>query len=88
MKTNKYILLIALSVTLSFLLSARFYQKNVTTMQAQAEELFVATLTSELHKKVVEENLPYSYPFREFHSIFAANIFKYISYYEVSTTSL
>lgn len=61
MKTNKYILLIALSVTLSFLLSTRFYQKNVTAMQAQAEELFVATLKSELHKKVVEENLPYSF---------------------------
>lgn len=61
MKTNKYILLIALSVTLSFLLSTRFYQKNVTAMQAQAEELFVATLTSELHKKVAEANMPYSY---------------------------
>lgn len=61
MKTDKYIFLIALSVTLSFLLSTRFYQRNATDMQAQAEELFVATLKSELHRKVVEENLPYSF---------------------------
>lgn len=61
MKTDKYIFLIALSVTLSFLLSTHFYQRNATAMQAQAEELFVATLTSELHKKVVEANMPYSF---------------------------
>lgn len=60
MKNKKYIFLIAFSVTLSFLLSTHFYQKNVTAMQAQAEELFVATLTSELHKKVVDANLFYS----------------------------
>lgn len=59
MKNNKYIFLIALSVILSFLLSAHFYQRNVTAMQAQAEELFVATLTSELHKKVVEADMPH-----------------------------
>lgn len=60
MKNKKYIFLIAFSVTLSFLLSAHFYRRNVTAMQAQAEGLFVATLTSELHKKVVDANLFYS----------------------------
>lgn len=51
--------MIALFVTLSFLLSTHFYQRNATAMQAQAEELFVGTLTSEVRRKVIEADLPY-----------------------------
>lgn len=57
MKNYTYIFLIGLFVASSSLLSVDFYQKNASAMRAQAEDLFVRTLTGELHRKVVRASL-------------------------------
>lgn len=61
MKNNTSVFLIGLFLTLPLLSTAYFYQKNATAIRAEAEDLFVGTLTSKLHKKVVEADLFYSF---------------------------
>ena len=59
MKRSRLFLWILGIIMLAFLVSVRFYQKNVEAMRTESEDLLVEVLEKELHRKQQELNLFY-----------------------------